>query len=372
MIGLALMIVMIKLLYEAERLPGAVMDILDRLTNKAELERKYSDHEHQSLLIDADALANYMKAKIVGQDHVIDSVAHQLRRRIAARRKDKPIAVFCFAGPPSVGKTYFAKILAERLYGDQRHLHFFDMSLYSQPHAVASLFGQAKGYVGSNTYGSLTAALRDYPNSVILLDEFEKAHSEVHKRFLTAWNDGFVTEVSDGAKISTAGAIFILTTNAASRALTDLSSRYTERGGFSDAIKKILQEANFAPEVLSRIDDFFAFNSLKGLDIARVLALEIEKMVRQYQLELHAGGIDPEILLMLLSQQENNGGDIREMARTIEHRIADNIIEAKTANAQSISLHAENGTIVARIESYRNGSSGAGTLMASAPGATHS
>ena len=69
-------------------------------------------------------------------------------------------------------------------------MHFFDMSQFGQPHAAASLFGQARGYVGSNSYGSMTAALRDVPNAIVLLDEFEKAHSEVHKRFLTCGTTG--------------------------------------------------------------------------------------------------------------------------------------------------------------------------------------
>lgn len=360
MIGVALVIVVVKLLYEMERLPGKVMDILDRLTNKPELERKYNEQQQKTLVIDAAALAAYMKARIVGQDKVIDSVAQQLRRRIAARRKNKPIAVFCFAGPPSVGKTYFAKVLAEKLYGDQKNLLFFDMAMYSQPHAVSSMFGQAKGYVGSNTYGSLTAGLRDFPSSVVLLDEFEKANPEVHKRFLTAWNDGFVTEVSDGARISTAEAIFIITTNAASKKLTELVGRYgDDHSEFSEAIKKVLEEALFAPEVLSRIDDFFAFNTLKGLDIARVVALEVEKIVQQYQLELAEGGIDPQILMQAVEQEEKSHSDIRELVRSVEHRIADSIIEAKGQGARKISLvMEEEGKIVAKIETMRETAEG--------------
>lgn len=223
MLTVAAVIVIAKLLHETKLLPRFVMDILDRLSNKDEIERKVAEKEQEAALIHAEALSSYLRTKIVGQDPVCESVSRQLRRRIAAQRTDRPVAVLCFAGPPGVGKSYFARVLAERLYGDPRCLLFYDMSQFSQPHAAASLFGQAKGYVGANTYGSLTGGLRDYPSSVILLDEFEKAHGEVHKRFLTAWNDGFVTEVSDGTRVSTSGAIFILTTNAAAKKLGDLA-----------------------------------------------------------------------------------------------------------------------------------------------------
>lgn len=332
------------------------MDILNRLTNKDELEKKYQQKERETVLIDAEELAAYLKSKVIGQDPVADSVAAQLRRRFAARRKDKPIGVFCFAGPPGVGKSYFAKVLCEKLYGDQKFLQFFDMSQYSQPHAASSLFGQAKGYVGSNTYGSLTASLRDYPKSIILLDEFEKAHPEVHKRFLTAWNDGFLTETSDGSKLPTDGAIFILTTNAASRKLADLHSRYgTDQQELSDVIKRTLEEAHFAPEVLSRIDKFFAFRNLEGLDVARVVALEIEKVVHNFQLELADGGIDAEILLGAIEKhQKVVGGGVRELARAIENQITDAIIDAKSSNAKSISLRGQHDSVEVMIHSYQD------------------
>ena len=96
---------------------------------------------------------------------------------IAARSPDKPLAVFCLAGPPGVGKTHLAKVLAQELYGNRSHLHFFDMSQFGQPHAAASLFGQARGYVGSTSYGSLTAALRDAPESVAVARRVRKGSS---------------------------------------------------------------------------------------------------------------------------------------------------------------------------------------------------
>jgi ATP-dependent Clp protease ATP-binding subunit ClpA len=156
--------------------------------------------------------------------------------------------------------------------------------------AATSLFGAAKGYVGSTTYGKLTGSLRETPNAVVLLDEFEKAHGDVHKNFLTAWNDGFITEASDGRQISTTAAIFVLTTNAAVETLADLSRQYAnDPDELRRAAVGALRAAGFAPEVLNRIDRIFVFEPLADLDIARVAALEIEQMIVSYGLTIAQG-----------------------------------------------------------------------------------
>jgi ATP-dependent Clp protease ATP-binding subunit ClpA len=342
-------------LYHTQRLPRFAMDVLDRLTDRAALERSYDKQQSRLTVIDAEALAARLKAKVVGQSDVIDAMARQLRRRIAARRKDKPIAVFCLAGPPGVGKTYLAKVIADELFASRRHFHFFDMSQFGQPHAAASLFGQARGYVGSMSYGAMTAALRDQPESIVLLDEFEKAHPEVHKRFLTAWNDGFVTEVSDGARIPTTDAIFVLTTNAASRRIGEMAQEH--KGPLEDLsmmIKSTLGDAQFAPEVLSRIDEVFAFRPLRGLDVARVVALEIEKLVHQYGMDIENGGIDPTILLDSIERFGDSAqGGVRDITRAIERQITDSIIDANTQGASSIRLRAEGPVVRAEIAAMR-------------------
>jgi len=342
-------------------LPRWIMDILDRLTDKTALERAFTHRQRKLVAIDADQLFDRLRAQVIGQDTALHSIAVQLRRRLSARRPDKPVAVFCLAGPPGVGKTHLAKILAQELYGEGSHLHFFDMSQFAQPHAAASLFGQARGYVGSTSYGALTAALRDRPDCVVLLDEFEKAHPEVHKRFLTAWNDGFITETSDGARVPTNEAIFILTTNAASRRIGDLARTLADKPDEMDRqIKKALGDAQFAPEVLSRIDEVFAFRPLEGLDIARVVALELEKLAQQYGLTIVDGGIAPEILLAAIERLEKRAdGGVRDIARSLEREVTDGLIDARAAGAIAISLRSETDRVVVEPQaSRRDGEAG--------------
>lgn len=320
------------------------MDPLERLTRKRELVDTFESKSKKLAIIDDKTLAGELKSKVIGQDGVIDSLSTRLRQRLAARRPSKPIAVMCFAGAPGIGKTYLAKVLVEQLYGSAKHLHMVEMAQFDHAHAAATLFGAPKGYVGSNEPGQIPKALRDIPNSIILLDEFEKAHRDIHKRFLSAWNDGFVTELSDGSKYPTNEAIFILTVNAGSRRIAEYARDPTvTQDELNKFAKGALQDAQFAPEVLSRIDDVFAFRELAGLDIARVVALEMERKTQEYQLEIAGGGIDPDILYSAIdafTQRKPEGG-VREIARHIEGLIADGLIEAKAGGANLVEFIAD-------------------------------
>jgi len=325
-----------------------IMDVLNRLTNKSALERMMAGD--RPVVIDAVALAQRLKDRVIGQDAVCDDVAAQIRRRLALPQRGRPVGVFLLAGPPGTGKTYLGKRLAEELGRPLLHL---DMAQFSAAHAATQIFGSPKGYVGSDSYGRLTATLKKSPDSVVLLDEFEKAHDEVHKKFLTAWNDGFVTEASDGAQIATGAAIFIVTTNAATERLTEIARSHR---GDADELRRAsteaLRAARFAPEVLSRIDRIFVFLPLEGLDVARVAALEIEAMIAGYGLQVAEGGIDPQVLYALLLRQQRLGAaaSVRDLVRAIEDSVSDSLIEAKAANARRISLVEQGDRVVAVSE----------------------
>jgi ATP-dependent Clp protease ATP-binding subunit ClpA len=314
-----------------------------------EFDRLMEEHKRGKKPFDDKLLAQKLKEKVIGQNKVADQIANQLKRRLAQAEREKPLGVFMFAGPPGVGKTYFGKVLAQNLYEGKGRLHHVDMTQMADPHAKSALIGSPPGYVGGS--GSLTSALQQDPKYVVLLDEFEKAHTEVHKIFLTAWNDGFITDAHTSKRVSTNQAIFLLTTNAAVERILAIERAYKSDPDIRDkSILEALGQAGFAPEVLSRIDYVFVFEPLGERDLARVAKLEIEQLATSYGLTLSR--IDPLYLLEIVTKGDAfQGGGIRQLSRVLDRELGDQLIEARQNGAASVEISLADGKAVVGVSS---------------------
>jgi ATP-dependent Clp protease ATP-binding subunit ClpA len=310
---------------------------------------------------DAEALAAILKKKVIGQDKVADQITGQLKRRLAQAelskksnaKVEKPLGVFILAGPPGVGKTYFGKVLAENMYEGKGRLVHVDMAQFMQAHATSSLVGSPQGYVGGE--GSLTSALNRDPKSIILLDEFEKAHPDVQKIFLTAWNDGFITDVRTQKHISTTQAIFMLTTNAAMDRLVEIEQTFKDDpNGRKKAVIEALKAEKYAPEVLSRIDSIFVFEALDDTGMARLAAVEIQMLAKKYNLTVTK--IDTDYLVALITNGEAfASGGARELSRILDTQLGDQMLDAQVDGAEFIRISLVDGApFVRKVEEKKS------------------
>ena len=249
--------------------------------------QKVSENETSKLGKMQDSIVG----KIIGQDEAVKKIVKAIQRgRVGLKDPNKPIGSFMFLGPTGVGKTQLAKVLAKYLFDSEDSLIRIDMSEYMEKFAVSRLIGAPPGYVGHDEGGQLTEKVRRKPYSVILLDEIEKAHSEVFNLLLQVLDDGQLTD-SLGRRVNFKNSIIIMTSNTGSRQLKEFGTgvgfntknRETKsQNETNDVIDKELKK-KFAPEFLNRIDDIVMFNSLAKEDINKIINIELEKLIDRVQ-----------------------------------------------------------------------------------------
>lgn len=227
-------------------------------------------------------LSDILHERVVGQDSAVDLVADAVvRARAGIKDPDRPIGSFLFLGPTGVGKTELAKSLASTLFDSERHMIRIDMSEYMEKHAVSRLIGAPPGYVGHDEGGQLTEAVRRNPYSVILLDEIEKAHSDVFNVLLQILDDGRLTD-SKGRSVDFKNTIIIMTSNIGSQILLD---RVKDTGEITEDTEKAVMDSlhsYFKPEILNRMDDIVLFKPLSVDDMQMI----VDKVLRNLNMRL--------------------------------------------------------------------------------------
>ncbi|HYV33923.1 MAG TPA: AAA family ATPase [Candidatus Limnocylindria bacterium] len=264
-------------------------------------------------------LPNILQAKIVGQTPALSKMVSVIQRaRLGLRSQTKPLGSFLLLGPSGVGKTETAKILAQELYGSEKNFLRIDMSEFGESHSPARLLGSPAGYVGYEQGGQLTNHFQNYPFSLLLLDEIEKAHSKVFDIFLQILDDGRITSAS-GQTVDLTQSIIMATSNLAVQEILDgfALGKNVNDGEFvkKAIIPKLLQ--HFRMEFLNRFDAIIIYKPLSAEDLTDIAMLEIQKI--EHRMKEH--NIKFSISRDILTQQLIGLADPRFGARPVKRFI---------------------------------------------------
>jgi ATP-dependent Clp protease ATP-binding subunit ClpB len=284
---------------------------------------KMLEGEQQKLI----KMEERLQQRVVGQDPALVAVADAIRRsRAGLQGEHRPIGSFIFLGPTGVGKTETAKALAQFLFDDDQAMVRIDMSEYMEKHSVARLIGAPPGYVGYEEGGQLTESVRRRPYSVLLFDEFEKAHPEVQNIFLQVLDDGRLTD-GQGRVVDFSNTVIILTSNIGSRYFADPKLSTKER---KNLVLETLKQS-VKPEFLNRVDDLVVFESLGREQIRSIVEIqlgEVKKLVHSRGISL---AVDPQVIDYLAEvgwDPEFGGRPVRRaIQRELQNPLAKKILE---------------------------------------------
>jgi ATP-dependent Clp protease ATP-binding subunit ClpC len=264
--------------------------------------------------------------RVIGQDEAVNAVSEAVRRaRVGLKDPTRPIASFIFLGPTGVGKTELAKALSELVFGDEDNMIRLDMSEYTEKHTVSRLIGSPPGYVGFEEGGQLTESIRRKPYSVVLLDEIEKAHSEIFNVLLQILDDGRVTDAK-GRTVDFKNTIIIATSNIGSETILERLKdglKQEDDKDWDDLKQNVLSQlrSRFKPEFINRIDEIILFHSL-GKDnlknIAKLVLLKTEKLLTAQGMYL---SYDDEVLDLIIKKGYHPEFGARPMKRVIQKEI---------------------------------------------------
>ncbi len=237
-------------------------------------------------------LEKVLRARVVGQEQAVTIVSNAIRRnRSGLRKVTAPIASFLFLGPTGVGKTELAKAIAEQILDDENKIIRLDMSEYMERHSISKLIGSPPGYVGYGEGGQLTEAVKHNPYSVILLDEFEKAHPDVYNILLPVLDEGYLTD-GEGQRVSFRNCVIIGTSNVGAqrmeKKLVGLTRTAMEKDRDLNTEMMAELKTYLRPEFINRLDDIVIFKRLTPEDFKGIFQIQINDLKARLS-QMHLG-----------------------------------------------------------------------------------
>ena len=289
-----------------------------------------AEEESQRLL----KMEEELRASIIGQEDAIIAISRAVRRaRAGLKDPRRPIGSFMFLGPTGVGKTELTKSLAKFMFGSEDAAVQLDMSEFMERHTASRLVGAPPGYIGYEEAGQLTEALRRRPYSIVVFDEVEKAHPEVHNMLLQIMEEGHLSDAK-GRKVDFRNAIIVMTSNIGADVIKRQSTlgfalkrdeATEERLSYEDMRKKLNESLKraFRPEFINRLDATVIFRALNKEDIQKIVTLELDKValrLTEHDLTLTA---TPEALSTLATLGYDAEFGARPLKRVIQQRVED-------------------------------------------------
>ena len=273
-------------------------------------------------------LEDRLHTRVIGQEDAVSALSRAIRRTRSGFRKVKKPASFIFAGPTGVGKTELVKTLAVELFGSEDALIRIDMSEYMERHTVSKLIGAPPGYVGYDQGGQLTEKVRRRPYSVILLDEIEKAHSDVFNMLLQILDDGRLTD-SQGRVVNFENTIIVMTTNAGAsmRGGNGLGFGQERSVTLSEQIQSALGEI-FRPEFINRIDEIITFHALTQEELRQIVDLMLKDVYEAGARQSIDITVADDVKEYLVQHGYDEKFGARPLRRLIQREVEDTISEA--------------------------------------------
>jgi len=273
-------------------------------------------------------------AKVIAQDKAVDTLVKAIQRsRVGLKDPNRPIGTFLFLGPTGVGKTHLAKELAKQMFGSAEALIRIDMSEYMEKFTVSRLVGAPPGYVGYEEGGQLTEKVRRKPYSIVLLDEIEKAHSDVFNLLLQVMDEGRLTD-SYGRTVDFKNTVIIMTSNIGTRQLKEFGkgigfaaqTRTDDKEYSRSVITKALNKS-FAPEFINRLDEIITFDQLDINALEKIIDIELKGLYERMESLGYKLVIDDAAKRFVASKGYDVQFGARPLKRSIQNNLEDGLAE---------------------------------------------